>query len=215
MGYAIPNGKVVELMRRRAGSPDVNVGYGLGVLPQGAQEQEQRWWLKDRTPDLWFPNIDHYLKIAAGNPWGAISTIAGFQTEVSRVGNFDNRSHLWVKGFARLATVITGQLPVATLPAIQDPNLDLWGPSQSDIGLTQIRIADVMRGQIFTKQLDRSASVEYWFLNSEYDFELQGGTSPDLIAVKSGEHFSELRRSGWSQGSFLASTTCRYCTAVV
>jgi hypothetical protein len=190
------------------------VGYGLGVLPQGAQEQEQRWWLKDRRTDFWFPNLDHYLRIAA-NPWAGISTIAAFQTEVSRPGNFDNRLHLWVKGFARLTQVITGQLPVATLPPVQDANLDLWGASQGDIGIAQIRIANVMRGQIFTKQLDRSASVEYWFLNSEYDFELQGNTSPDLMAVKSGEHFSELRRSGWTQGSFLASTTCRYCTAVV
>jgi hypothetical protein len=212
MPYAIRNGRVVELWRRHAAG-DVLAGYGLGVLPVGSAEQEQRWWLKSKTPDLWFPNVDHYLKVTVDTGWTGITNVAQFNQKVQPL--FDGANHLYVKGFAKLTQNISlFPLPVATLPPVQDPNLNLWGASQGDIGISQIRTANVLRGHIFTKQLDRSASVEYWFLNANYDFELQN-TSPDLMAIKTGEHFSETRRAGWPAGSWLVSTTCRYCTAVV
>jgi len=218
MPFAIPSanatGKVVELWRRNGAGADTITGYGIGVVAAGQLDQEQAWWLKDRNPDLWFPNIAHYLKVSTDQTWSTKRTIKEFANTVRPL--FVGGTHLYVKAHARFTQNITGALPAGTMPPMEDPGLRLWGASQGDVGLTQIHVGtnNLLKGHVHTKRVDNSASVEYWFLNQDYDFELTLGTSPNLLSVSSGEHFSELRRSGWPAGSTMAGTSCRYCTVV-
>ncbi len=211
----LPNDQTIEI-RTPAGAL---VGYGWASKGNGGVEKDQvqRWILKTRDTNMWFPRA----KVLMGTPrdpvWAALKTQQEFISRAEWF--FDARSDYYVKVNC-LTFAGPPNNPVATLPNIPvPPPVEFLppavnSPSQADIGMTEVLNSGVVGAYVTVIGVSAVERIEYWALYPGYK---QPGTVGQvdntnvLYSIENPNNFAKLLNAKtWSDKHSFVVATCRY-----
>ncbi len=213
----LPNDQTIEI-RTPAGAL---VGYGWASKGNGGieKDQVQRWILKTRDTNMWFPRA----KVRMGKPsdpvWAGLKTQQEF---ISRAEwTFDARTDYYVKVNC-LTFAGPPNNPQATIPNIPvPPPLEFLPPAvgagqQGDVGMAEIIPAGSAVPSAYVTVIGSSPveRIEYWALYPTYKQPgVVGGVNSTnaLYSIENPNNFAKLfNEKAWSDKHSFVIAACRY-----